>query len=435
MDYLQNGISVNYWENGEELSTIVKLIDYDNLESNIFTVINQWTVIDKETKRPDVVVFVNGFPLVVCELKSPSRDDTDTSEAYNQLKKYMQVIPILFNYNAFCVMSDLSKSKAGTITSSEDRFMEWKTTDGSYETTAYADFTTFFEGIFEKNRFVDILKNFVLFSNDSSKKVKILSAYHQYFAVNKAVKSTLHAIKTDGKAGVFWHTQGSGKSLSMVFYVNKLQQILESPTFVVITDRNDLDDQLFSQFAKCSDFLRQTPIQAKSMKNLKDLLNDRQANGIFFTTMQKFDEYDDSLTDRKDVIVISDEAHRSQYGLEEKVNPETGKITIGSARKIRNALPNATYIGFTGTPISKEDKSTIEVFGNYIDIYDMTQSVEDGATVPISYESRIAEIKLDESILKQINENFKWTKERTAKLRELNAALIKMQEELIEQII
>ena len=406
MDYLQNGVSVNYWENGEELSTIVKLIDYDNLESNIFTVINQWTVIDKETKRPDVVVFVNGFPLVVCELKSPSRDDTDTSEAYNQLKKYMQVIPILFNYNAFCVMSDLSKSKAGTITSSEDRFMEWKTTDGSYETTAYADFTTFFEGIFEKNRFVDILKNFVLFSNDSSKKVKILSAYHQYFAVNKAVKSTLHAIKTDGKAGVFWHTQGGGKSLSMVFYVNKLQQILESPTFVVITDRNDLDDQLFSQFAKCSDFLRQTPIQAKSMKNLKDLLNDRQANGIFFTTMQKFDEYDDSLTDRKDVIVISDEAHRSQYGLEEKVNPETGKITIGSARKIRNALPNATYIGFTGTPISKEDKSTIEVFGNYIDIYDMTQSVEDGATVPISYESRIAEIKLDESILKQIDDKY-----------------------------
>ena len=232
MSYLQNGVSVNYWKNGEELSTLVKLVDFENLENNLFTVINQWTIIDKETKRPDIVVFVNGLPLVVCELKSPSRDDADTSEAYNQLKKYMQVIPELFNYNAFCVMSDMSISKAGTITSLEDRFMEWKTTDGSYETTRWADFNTFFEGIFEKSRFIDILKNFILYSVDSGNKIKILGAYHQYFAVNKAVKSTLDAIGRDGKAGVFWHTQGSGKSLSMVFYVNKLQQILESPTFV-----------------------------------------------------------------------------------------------------------------------------------------------------------------------------------------------------------
>ena len=406
MDYLQNGINVNYWDDGKEESTYVKLIDYDNLDNNLFTVINQWTVVDKETKIPDVVVFVNGFPLVVCELKSPSRDDTDTSEAYTQLKKYMQVIPVLFNYNAFCVMSDMSISKAGTITASEDRFMEWKTTDGSYESTQWADFTTFFEGIFERNRFIDILKNFITFSNDSTKKVKILGAYHQYFAVNKAVNSTIKAIESDHKAGVFWHTQGSGKSLSMVFYVNKLQQVLESPTFVVITDRNDLDDQLYSQFAKCSDFLRQTPKQAKNMKDLKDLLNDRKANGIFFSTMQKFDDYDESLTDREDVIVISDEAHRSQYGLEETVDPRTGEIKIGAARRIRNALPNATYIGFTGTPISKSDKSTREVFGNYIDIYDMTQSVEDGATVPISYESRIAEIQLDDTILDLIDDKY-----------------------------
>jgi len=406
MNYLQNGVSVNYWKDGKELSTLVKLIDFDELDSNAFTVINQWTVVDKETKIPDVVVFVNGIPLVVCELKSPSREDADTSEAYTQLKKYMQVIPALFNYNAFCVMSDMSISKAGTITASEDRFMEWKTTDGSYESTQFADFTTFFEGIFKKNRFIDILKNFITFSNDSTKKIKILGAYHQYFAVNKAVNSTVKAIESDHKAGVFWHTQGSGKSLSMVFYVNKLQQVLESPTFVVITDRNDLDDQLYTQFAKCSDFLRQTPKQATSMKNLKDLLNDRKANGIFFTTMQKFDDYDESLTDREDVIVISDEAHRSQYGLEEKVDPKTGEIKIGAARRIRNALPNATYIGFTGTPISKSDRSTREVFGNYIDIYDMTQSVEDGATVPISYESRIAEIKLDETILDKIDEKY-----------------------------
>ena len=403
---LQNGVSVNYWVDGKEESTHVKLIDFDDVDSNLFTVINQWTVIDRETKIPDIVVFVNGLPLVVCELKSPARDDTDTSEAYTQLKKYMQVIPVLFNYNAFCVMSDMSISKAGTITANEDRFMEWKTTDGSYETTQWADFTTFFEGIFEKNRFLDILKNFITFSNDSAKKVKILGAYHQYFAVNKAVTSTLKAINSDHKAGVFWHTQGSGKSLSMVFYVNKLQQVLESPTFVVITDRNDLDDQLFTQFSKCSDFLRQTPKQATSMKNLKELLKDRRANGIFFTTMQKFDDYGESLTDRNDVIVISDEAHRSQYGLEETVNPLTGEIRIGAARRIRNALPNATYIGFTGTPISRSDKSTREVFGNYIDIYDMTQSVEDGATVPISYESRIADIKLDESILQLIDDKY-----------------------------
>ena len=404
MDYLQNGINVTYWKDGEEKSTHVKLIDYEG--SNRFTVINQWTVEEIEVKRPDIVVFVNGFPLVVCELKSPAREDTDTSEAYNQLKKYMQVIPTLFNYNAFCVMSDMSISKAGTITASEDRFMEWKTTDGSYETTQWADFRTFFEGIFVKERFIDILKNFIVFSNDSVTKTKILGAYHQYFAVNKAVTSTVKAIKSDHKAGVFWHTQGSGKSLSMVFYVNKLQQILESPTFVVITDRNDLDGQLFSQFSKCSSFLRQTPKQATSMKNLKDLLKDRKANGIFFSTMQKFDNYDESLTDRDDVIVISDEAHRSQYGLEETVDPNTGEIRIGAARRIHNALPNATFIGFTGTPISRADKNTREVFGDYIDIYDMTQSVEDGATVPISYESRIAEIKLDETILQQIDDKY-----------------------------
>ena len=406
MDYLQNGINVNYWKDGKEESTHVKLIDYDNLDNNLFTAINQWTVVDKETKIPDIVVFVNGFPLVVCELKSPSRENTDTSEAYNQLKKYMQVIPTLFNYNAFCVMSDMSISKAGTITASEDRFMEWKTTDGSYESTQWADFTTFFEGIFDKKRFIDILQNFIVYSNDSTTKIKIMGAYHQYFAVNKAVNSTVKAINSDHKAGVFWHTQGSGKSLSMVFYVNKLQQKLESPTFVVITDRNDLDDQLYSQFAKCSDFLRQTPKQATSMKNLKELLNDRKANGIFFSTMQKFDDYDESLTDREDVIVISDEAHRSQYGLEEKVDPKTGKIKIGAARRIHNALPNATFIGFTGTPISKADRNTREVFGDYIDIYDMTQSVEDGATVPICYESRIADINLDESILQQIDDKY-----------------------------
>lgn len=341
--------------------------------------------------------------LVVIELKSPSREDTNVSEAYTQLNNYKRFIPDLFVYNAFCVMSDMAMSKAGTITSSEDRFMEWKTTDGNYETTQFADFTTFFEGIFDKYRFLDLLEHFLLYSKNSSSKAKILAAYHQYFAVNKAVASTVQAIDTDGKAGVFWHTQGSGKSLSMVFYVKILQSVLESPTFVVITDRNDLDDQLYNQFSRCSDFLRQQPKQATSRANLKELLNNRQANGIFFTTMQKFEEDDEPLTERKDVIVISDEAHRGQYGLDPVVDVETGEIKIGAARKIRDALPNATFIGFTGTPISKRDKNTREVFGDYIDIYDMTQSVEYGATVPIFYESRVAKIKLDDEILARID--------------------------------
>ncbi len=405
-DYLQNGMAINYWEDGEEKSTLVKLVDWENFENNTFTIINQWTIVEKETKRPDIVVFLNGFPVVVIELKSPAREDADVSEAYNQLQKYIQVIPSLFNYNSFCVMSDMAITKAGTITSPEDRFMEWKSTDGSYETTQWADYHTFFEGMFDKNRFLDILKNFVLFSKDGKDSFKILGAYHQYFAVNKAVDSTLEAIKTDGKAGVFWHTQGSGKSLSMVFYTKILQQILDSPTFVVVTDRNDLDQQLFTQFARCSDFLRQDPIQAESRKHLTELLNDHKANGIFFTTMQKFEESTDVLTNRRDVIVISDEAHRSQYGLEETVDVKTGRIKIGAARRIRNALPNATYIGFTGTPISKVDKSTREVFGNYIDIYDMTQSVEDGATVPIHYESRVAKIGLDDEVLADIDKRY-----------------------------
>ena len=405
-DYLQNGIPVTYWEYGEEKFTLIKLVDWNDLDNNVFTVINQWTVEGKEIKRPDVVIFVNGFPLVVIELKSPVRENTDVSEAYNQLHRYMYVIPSLFNYNAFCVMSDMAQSKAGTITSPEDRFMEWKSVDGSYESTQFADFNTFFNGIFDKTRFLDILRYFVVFSKNAKDSFKILGAYHQYFATNKAVASTLKAIETDRKAGVFWHTQGSGKSLSMVFYVKKLQDTLKSPTFVIVTDRNDLDQQLFEQFTKCSDFLRQTPIQAKSRNHLTNLLNNHQANGIFFTTMQKFEESSGVLTDRNDVIVISDEAHRSQYGLEEKVNVDTGEIKIGAARRIRNALPNATYIGFTGTPISSKDKSTREVFGEYIDIYDMTQSVEDGATVPLSYESRVAKIKLDEEILKLIDQKY-----------------------------
>jgi type I restriction enzyme R subunit len=416
MDYLQNGIPVRYFVDGEERSSIVYLVDYKNPDNNSFIVANQWTFIENSNKRPDVILFLNGLPVVLVELKSPSREETDASEAYRQLRNYMKEIPSMFIYNAICVMSDQLTSKAGTITSGEDRFMEWKTKDGDYENTQYAQFDTFFEGMFQKARLLDIIKNFICFSNEGINSFKILAGYHQYFAVRKAIESTKHATVTDGKGGVFWHTQGSGKSLSMVFYAHLLQEALDSPTIVVITDRNDLDDQLYGQFAKCKDFLRQEPVHATCRKltetsgkndvGLKDWLDGRQANGIIFTTMQKFEESHEPLSERHNIIVMADEAHRGQYGLTETVDAKTGKVKIGTARIIRNSLPNATYIGFTGTPISSKDRSTREVFGDYIDIYDMTQAVEDGATRPVYYESRVIKLNLDEATLKLIDKEY-----------------------------
>jgi len=413
MDYLQNGITVNYFDNSEEKSDIVYLVDYKNVNNNSFVIANQWTFIENSEKRPDVVLFLNGIPIVLMELKSPSREETDISDAYRQLRNYMKEIPSLFVYNVICVMSDQLSSRAGTITSGIDRFMEWKTVDGNKENTQHAQFDTFFEGMFQKERLLDIIKNFVCFSNDGVDKFKILAGYHQYFAVKKAIESTKNATVTDGKGGVFWHTQGSGKSLSMVFYAHLLQEELNSPTIVVITDRNDLDDQLFGQFSKCKDFLRQTPIQAENREHLRSLLEGRKANGIIFTTMQKFENYDSALSQRRNIVVMADEAHRGQYGLTEKIKitknkdgEEIATKVIGTARMIRNSLPNATYIGFTGTPISAKDRSTREVFGNYIDIYDMTQAVEDGATRPVYYESRVVKLKLDQETLKLIDNEY-----------------------------
>ena len=413
MDYLQNGIPVRYFANGEERSSIVYLVDYKNPENNSFIVANQWTFIENSNKRPDIILFLNGLPVVLVELKSPSREETDASEAYRQLRNYMQEIPSMFVYNAICVMSDQLTSKAGTITSGEDRFMEWKTKDGNYENTQYAQFDTFFEGMFQKERLLDIIKNFICFSNEGINTYKILAGYHQYFAVRKAIESTKHATVTDGKGGVFWHTQGSGKSLSMVFYAHLLQEALNSPTIVVLTDRNDLDNQLYGQFAKCKEFLRQEPLQAESRENLKTLLAGRQANGIIFTTMQKFEESNEPLSERHNIIVMADEAHRGQYGLAEKIKitknkdgDKVAKRVIGTARIIRNTLPNATYIGFTGTPISSKDRSTREVFGDYIDIYDMTQAVEDGATRPVYYESRVIKLHLDDTTLQLIDAEY-----------------------------
>ena len=414
MDYLQNGITVKFFVKGEERSSIVYLLDYNNVSSNTFYVVNQFTFIENGiNKRPDVILFINGLPLVLMELKSPSKDEVGAENAYNQIRNYMQDIPSMFYYNAICVISDLSTNKAGTITSGLDRFMEWKTKDGSYENTEYAQFDTFYEGMFTKERLLDIVKNFILFSGDSQKPIKILAGYHQYFAVRKAIEKAKQATKTDGKGGVFWHTQGSGKSLSMVFYAHLLQEALDSPTIVVMTDRIDLDDQLYTQFAKCAPFLRQTPVQATSKEHLKSLLEGRTANGIIFTTMFKFERGEKPLSERRNIVVMADEAHRGQYGFDERVvmseneeGEKEARIVVGNARIIRDALPNATFIGFTGTPVSSKDRNTREVFGDYIDIYDMTQAVEDGATRPVYYESRVVHLKLDENTLALIDSTY-----------------------------
>ena len=421
MDYLQNGIPVAFHDGKEVRHDIVYLVDYENVHRNTFQIINQWTYVEKSEKRADLIVFVNGLPLVLIELKSPSREETDASAAYRQIKNYMFEIPSMFTYNAFCVMSDMMCSKAGTITSSEDRFMEWKTKDGNYESTQYADYDTFFEGIFPKDRLLDIIKNFTCFSHEEKGSAKILAGYHQYFAVRKAVQRTVKATNGDGKIGVFWHTQGSGKSLSMVFYAHMIQEVLSQPTIVVITDRNDLDDQLYTQFSKCKDFLRQTPIQAQNREHLQELLRNREANGIIFTTMQKFQESDEPLSERKNIVVMTDEAHRGQYGFEEKVS-EDGRISVGMARIIHNSLPNASFIGFTGTPISAKDKDTQEVFGEYIDIYDMTQAVADGATCAVFYESRVINLNLDDETLKKLDDEYELLAEEGASDAQIEAS-------------
>lgn len=401
-DYLQNGVEVRYFNGKEEVDDIVYLIDYDDPDRNDFRVVNQWTYVEYSEKRPDVVVFVNGMPLVIFELKSPSREETDASEAYLQLRNYMQHIPSFFIPNAFCVMSDMSETRVGTITADEDRYVSWKAVEGDYSEATSATWKTMLDGMMPKARLLDIIKNFICFGDTSTQIIKILAAYHQYFAVRKAAARTEEAVAGDGKIGVFWHTQGSGKSLSMVFLAHLLQEQIESPTIVVITDRNDLDDQLYSQFTRCSDFLRQKPIQATSCENLKELLRGREANGIIFTTMQKFTDSDEPLCDRSNVVVMVDEAHRGQYGLTERMDAE-GNVIIGAARMVRKALPNASYIGFTGTPISTEDKNTREIFGDYIDVYDMTQSVEDNSTKPVYYESRVVALSLNQDALQQLD--------------------------------
>lgn len=408
MRALQDGLEVPYIHKGEERTAIVQLIDYDKETfdtNNTFHIINQWRVEGHDVIRCDMVVFVNGLPLVVIELKSPSEEGVTVHDAYLQIRNYQLKCPDLFTYNAFNVISDMLSTFAGTITADEERYMQWKSTDGKYEDKEVVSYDTFFKGIFPKERLLDILRNFICFDHREGKAAKILAGYHQYFAVNHALDCTYKAINGNGKIGVFWHTQGSGKSLSMVFLAHLLGRHFRESTIVVVTDRNDLDNQLFGQFSRCADFLRQMPQQAGSKTELTELLRDREAGGIIFTTIQKFEEDTRCLSDRRNIIVMTDEAHRSQYG-DVYYDYDAKRTKKGFARLMREALPNASFIGFTGTPVSDRDRDTQEVFGNYIDIYDMTQSVRDHATVPVYYESRAIRLKLDQHILDELDAEF-----------------------------
>lgn len=403
--WMQNGLEVGYLQDGEERTTLMRLIDYERPERNLFKVVNQWRVEEYKNKRCDMVVMVNGLPLVVVELKSAVSEDATIDDAYKQIKNYQQSVPSLFSYNAFNVISDMSETRAGTITAKEARYMEWKTEDGSYESTLIADYRTFFLGMFQKQRLLDILQNYICFDKNQGRYAKILTAYHQYYAVGKALERTKEAVEGNGKIGVFWHTQGSGKSLSMVFYAHQLVQRLPEVTIVVVTDRKDLDNQLFGQFCRCKDFLRQEPVNAQSRNDLGSLLQGHQSGGIIFTTIQKFEEGDTPLSPRRNIIVMSDEAHRSQYG-DEHWDAQSQRMKKGFSQKMREALPGASFIGFTGTPISDRDRDTEEVFGHYIDIYDMSQAVDDGATRPVYYESRVVNLRLDDDTMKLLNDEF-----------------------------
>ncbi|MDY0403015.1 type I restriction endonuclease subunit R [Sulfurovum sp.] len=451
---LTEGLKVERTEEGVARGEIVRLIDFEHIENNDFTVMNQFTIIENGVnKRPDLILFVNGLPLVVMELKNAVDENATVKSAYKQIQTYKETIPSLFTYNAFCVISDGIEAKAGTISAGLSRFMAWKSSDGKEEASKLTpQMETLIEGMLKPDALLDLVRSFIVFEKDKREDgktgittietVKKLAAYHQYYAVNKAIESTLRAVgegyaesvmesptsyglpdvktqpKGDGKAGVVWHTQGSGKSLSMVFYTGKIVLALDNPTVLVITDRNDLDDQLFDTFAASQSLLRQEPVQAENRDHLKELLK-VASGGVVFTTIQKFQPQEgnvyDELSSRRNIIVIADEAHRTQYGFKAKTvddKDEEGnvvgkKIVYGFAKYLRDALPNATYLGFTGTPIESTDVNTPAVFGNYVDIYDIAQAVEDGATVRIFYESRLAKITLSDegkALVKELDE-------------------------------
>ena len=428
------GVPVEYFgPDGVLRGDKARLVDLEDANANDWLAVNQFTVIEaapgKEAanRRPDVVVFVNGLPLGVIELKNPGDENATIDGAFNQLQTYKSQIPSLFRTNAALVISDGLLARIGSLTADRERFMPWRTIEGEdVASKRFVELETLLKGVFEKHRFLALIKDFIVFGDSGEGLVKILAGYHQFHAVQKAVESTLRATSSDGlsvhespesyglmsvkdqpkgdrKIGVIWHTQGSGKSLLMAFYAGQIikHPAMENPTLVIITDRNDLDEQLFGTFSTCQELLRQTPEQAENREHLRTLL-DRPSGGVVFTTLQKFGPEDGetecpALTKRRNVIIIADEAHRSQYGFRAKVERATGNLSYGFAKYMRDSLPNASFIGFTGTPIETGDVNTKSVFGNYIDVYDISRAVEDGATVPIYYESRLARIELDEA--------------------------------------
>ena len=428
------GVDVEFYsEDGTIRGDKVRLVDFDDLNANDWLATGQFTVIQGSiNRRPDIVIFINGLPLGVIELKAPGGENATLGGAHNQLQTYKAQIPSLFRTNAILVTSDGITARVGSLTADQERFMPWRTTDGKViAAKGQPELNVLIEGIFERRRLLDLLHDFTVFGETGSGLVKIIAGYHQFHAVKRAVDSTVRALslnkKTpsdspnrgfredpaefglpgvagyspgDKRIGVIWHTQGSGKSLLMAFYAGQLVRHpqMENPTIVVITDRNDLDDQLFGTFSMCRDLIRQTPIQADSREGLQSALS-RASGGVVFTTIQKFSPATGEstypiLSDRRNIVVIADEAHRSQYGFKARIEQKTGEIAYGFAKYLRDALPNASFIGFTGTPIEKDDVNTPAVFGEYIDVYDISRAVEDGATVPIYYESRLARIEL-----------------------------------------
>ncbi len=399
---MTEGVDVEYYaDDGTLTAGKVSLIDLEHPERNDWLAVSQFVVINgQNNRRPDVVVFVNGLPLGVIELKAPGSDSATMVGAFNQLQTYKQQIPALFHTNALLVTSDGIAARVGSLSANLERFMPWRTTDGrNIAAKGLPELSTLIEGVFEQQRLLELLRHFTVFGETGSGLTKIIAGYHQFHAVRHAVESTVAASSPEGdkRVGVIWHTQGSGKSLLMVFYAGQLVKhpAMANPTLVVLTDRNDLGDQLFATFSMCRDLIRQTPVQAESREDLQKLLN-RASGGVIFTTLQKFGEIAEPLTTRRNVVVIADEAHRSQYGFKAKIDAKTGEISYGFAKYMRDALPNASFIGFTGTPIEADDVNTPAVFGEYIDVYDISRAVEDGATVSIYYESRLARIELDE---------------------------------------
>ncbi len=432
---LLEGVKVEFKDEGKAKTDYVQLVDFADVTNNQFLVVNQYTITgSKGNRRPDVIVFINGLPLAVIELKNPADESADIWSAYQQLQTYKDEVSDLFIFNEALVVSDGLNARVGSLTANKERFLPWRTIAHEDDKPLFEyRLETLVKGFFKPELFLDYIHYFILFEQDGDTLIKKIAGYHQFHAVREAVRVTVIASRSPGKeadrfkeeratygkevipgsrkAGVVWHTQGSGKSISMCCYAGKLlqQPEMNNPTLVVVTDRNDLDGQLFQTFLNSSELLRQTPVQAESREELRELLGARQSGGIIFTTVQKFsllngEEKHPVLNERGNIVVISDEAHRSQYGLKARLDIKTGKYKFGFAKHMRDAIPNASFIGFTGTPVSLEDRDTRAVFGDYVSIYDIQDAVDDGATVPIYYESRLAKLDINRSAIDELNE-------------------------------